>query len=225
MEALHRWPSSTPAGVRWLPSRAVGSCSPYRIVPGRNEKKAYAVLLYESRDIKTLENLSENRYPSFSEIKRVYQALANYLQIPQGIGEGIYYNFDIIDFAKKFKLDSQLVWNTIKTLEQEEHISFTENIFIPSKVEILADKTNLEDVEKTHPSTEITLKTLLRSYAGILNNLVLISEKQIAKVSYQSYEKVIEDLKVLNQLKIINYVAKKKRHNFILLIIETMLKA
>ena len=177
---------------------------------GRNEKKAYAVLLYESRDIKTLEKLSENRYPSFSEIKRVYQALANYLQIPQGIGEGIYYNFDIIDFAKKFKLDSQLVWNTIKTLEQEEHISFTENIFIPSKVEILADKTNLEDVEKTHPSTEITLKTLLRSYAGILNNLVLISEKQIAKVSYQSYEKVIEDLKVLNQLKIINYVAKKE---------------
>ncbi len=177
---------------------------------GRDENKAYAVLLYESLDIKTLEKLSEIRYPSFAEIKKVYQALANYLQIPQGIGEGIYYDFDLIDFAKKFKLDSQLILNTIKTLEQEEHISFTESIFIPSKVEVLADKTILEDVEKTHPELELTLKTLLRSYAGILNNAILISEKQIVKVSHQAYEKVIDDLRILHQLSIINYLERKE---------------
>ena len=177
---------------------------------GRDENKAYAVLLYESLDIKTLEKLSEIRYPSFAEIKKVYQALANYLQIPQGIGEGVYYDFDLIDFAKKFKLDSQLILSTIKTLEQEEHISFTESIFIPSKVEVLADKTILEDVEKTHPELELTLKTLLRSYAGILNNTILISEKQIVKISHQAYEKVIDDLRILHQLSIINYLERKE---------------
>jgi ATP-dependent DNA helicase RecQ len=177
---------------------------------GRDEKKAYAVLLCESADLKSLEKLSAIRYPSFADIKKVYQALANYLQIPQGIGEGMYYDFDLIDFVKKFKLDSQLVLNTIKTLEQEEHISFTENIFVPSKVEVVADKIILEDVEKTHPELELTLKSLLRSYAGILNNLVVISEKQLAKISHQSFEKINTDLIKLHQLSIINYIAKKK---------------
>ncbi len=177
---------------------------------GRDEKKAYTVLLYESIDIRTLEKISEIRYPSFTEIKKVYQALANYLQIPQGIGEGIYYDFDIVDFSKKFKLDSQLVLNTIKTLEQDEHISFTENIFVPSKVEVLADKNILEDIEKTHPNIELTLKTILRSYAGVLNNQVSISEKQLAKISHQTSEKVVDDLNILHQLSIIQYVAKKE---------------
>ncbi len=177
---------------------------------GRDDKRSYAVLLYENIDIKTLKNISAIKYPSFAEIKKVYQALANYLQIPQGIGEGMYYDFDLLDFSKKFKLDSQLVLNTIKTLEQEEHINPTDSIFIPSKIEILADKIILEDAEKTHPTIELTLKTLLRSYTGILNNLVSISEKQIAKISHQSYEKVIDDLKKLNQLSIIRYIEKKE---------------
>ena len=177
---------------------------------GRDDNRSYAVLLYENIDIKTLNKISEIKYPSFAEIKKVYQALANYLQIPQGIGEGIYYDFDLLDFSKKFKLDSQLVLNTIKTLEQEEHINLTDSIFIPSKIEVLADKIILEDVEKTHPTIELTLKTLLRSYTGILNNLVSISEKQIAKISHQPYEKVSDDLKILNQLSIIRYIEKKE---------------
>ncbi len=177
---------------------------------GRDDNRSYAVLLYENIDIKTLNKISEIKYPSFAEIKKVYQALANYLQISQGIGEGIYYDFDLLDFSKKFKLDSQLVLNTIKTLEQEEHINLTDSIFIPSKIEVLADKIILEDVEKTHPTIELTLKTLLRSYTGILNNLVSISEKQIAKISHQPYEKVSDDLKILNQLSIIRYIEKKE---------------
>ena len=177
---------------------------------GRDDNRSYAVLLYENIDIKTLNKISEIKYPSFAEIKKVYQALANYLQISQGIGEGIYYDFDLLDFSKKFKLDSQLVLNTIITLEQEEHINLTDSIFIPSKIEVLADKIILEDVEKTHPTIELTLKTLLRSYTGILNNLVSISEKQIAKISHQPYEKVSDDLKILNQLSIIRYIEKKE---------------
>ena len=177
---------------------------------GRDDKKAYAVLLYDNIDIKAFEQLSEIRYPNITIIRNVYQALANYLQLPIGVGEGNYYDFDLIDFIKKFKLDGQQVIHVLKTLEQEEHISFNEQIFVPAKVEILVDKNILEHIEKTHPTVEQTLKTLLRSYAGILNNEVAISEKQLAKVSHQSYEKIHEDLKQLKQLGIIQYHSRKE---------------
>ncbi|MBS4042744.1 MAG: RecQ family ATP-dependent DNA helicase [Chitinophagaceae bacterium] len=177
---------------------------------GRDDKKAYAVLLHDNIDMKVFEELSEIRYPSIAEIRKVYQALANYLQLPIGIGEGSYYDFDLIDFVKKFKLDSQLVLHVLKTLEQEEHISFNEQIFVPAKVEVLVDKNILQHIETTHPTVEKTLKTLLRSYAGILNNEIAVSEKQLAKVSHQSLEKINDDLKQLKQLGIIQYHAKKE---------------
>ena len=42
-----------------------------------------------------------NVIKNVEEIKNVYQAIANYLQLPVGAGEMQYYDFDLIDFSKK----------------------------------------------------------------------------------------------------------------------------
>ncbi|MFV3038175.1 hypothetical protein ACNI5A_34135, partial [Klebsiella pneumoniae] len=69
------------------------------------------------------------------------QAIADYLQIPVGIGEGIYYDFDISVFIKRFKLEAVVVMNVLKVLEQEGHIQFAENIFLPSQVNFACERT------------------------------------------------------------------------------------
>ena len=118
---------------------------------GRDGDKAYAVLLCHTQDILALEAMPGIRFPSITDIRKVYQSIADYLQVPIGIGEGNYYDFDLNEFIKNFKLDIHLVLNTFKVLEQEGHLAFTENIFFPSQVQFIVDKDVLMDFEQGHP--------------------------------------------------------------------------
>ena len=68
---------------------------------GRDLKKSFAVLLYDDSDITELEAMPDIRFPSLADIRNVYQSVCNYLQIPSGSNEGVYYDFDIGDFIKK----------------------------------------------------------------------------------------------------------------------------
>ena len=86
---------------------------------GRDGEKSFAVLLYDDNDITELEGLAAIRYPSLDDIKNVYQSVANYLQIPAGTGEGNYFDFDINDFVKKFKLNTHTAIYSLKALEQD----------------------------------------------------------------------------------------------------------
>ena len=177
---------------------------------GRDGKKSYAVLLYQSEDEKELEGLPNKRFPNTLEIKLVYQSIADYLQIPVGVGEGNYYDFDLIEFSKNFKLDSFLVMNVLKVLEQEGHLTFSENIFLPSQVKFTADKNMLHDAEKMYPQTDAVMKCLLRTYEGIYDNRVSINEKQVAKLCKLPYEKIYTDLGLLHKYGIIEYLPQKE---------------
>jgi ATP-dependent DNA helicase RecQ len=129
---------------------------------GRDGKKSYAVLVYQSENLTALTVLPDRRFPPVPEIKKVYQALADYLQVPVGIGEGQYFDFDLLEFIKNFKLENLLVINTLKVLEQEGHITFSETIFLPSQVNFITSKETLNQFETSHPETEALIKCLLR---------------------------------------------------------------
>src|SRR5258705_827973 len=107
---------------------------------GRDGKISYAVLLFDERDIKELENLTALRYPVLDDIRDLYQSVANYLQIPSGSGEGQYYDFDISDFLRKFKLNSHAALYSLKALEQDGWLAFNEQVFLPSSVSFTTDK-------------------------------------------------------------------------------------
>ena len=177
---------------------------------GRDNLKAYAVLLYQHEDLQALQALPELRFPSITEIRKVYQSLADYLQIPVGIGEGNYYDFDLNEFAKNFKHDVLLVINVLKVLEQEGHIHFNENIFIPSQAYFLIPKDALMDYEESHPQLEPVMKCMLRNYEGIMDNPVSVYEKQLAWLTQKKPEEVKEDLFRLKALGIIDYLPQKE---------------
>lgn len=177
---------------------------------GRDTKRAYAVLIYRPEDVDELQQLPDIRFPLMYDIRKVYQALADYLQIPVGSGEGCYYDFDLNEFVKNFKLDIHLVINTLKVLEQEGHLSFNENIFLPSQVRFTVPKEVLLDFEESHPALEPVMKCLLRTYEGIYDNRVSVHEKQIAKLSYKKVDAVKSDLFHLRSLGIIEYLPQKE---------------
>jgi len=84
---------------------------------GRDEQKAYAVLLFEEADRMDLEQRIFNSFPPIDTIKQVYQALANYFQIPIGSALNEAYNFNIIVFSEQYNLEVFTVFNCLKLLD------------------------------------------------------------------------------------------------------------
>jgi len=176
---------------------------------GRDGEKSFVVLLYDDNDITELEGLAAIRYPSLDDIKKVYQAVANYLQLPAGSGEGNYFDFDINDFVKKFKMNSHTAVYALKALEQDNWLSLNEQVFLPSKVKFITNKEALYDFERSHPELEPAIKALLRGYEGIFDFPTSISETALIRLLKKDVEEIKKDLYQLHQYGIIKYEPQK----------------
>ncbi len=176
---------------------------------GRDGQKSFAVLLYDNNDITELEGLAAIRYPSLDDIKKVYQSVANYLHIPAGTGEGNYFDFDINDFVKKFKLNTFTAVYALKALEQDDWLALNEQVFLPSKIKFTISKEALYDFEKTHPELEPAIKALLRGYEGIFDFPTAISETVLIRLLKKDIEEIKKDLYQLHQYRIIHYEPQK----------------
>ncbi len=178
---------------------------------GRDGKRAYAVLLYTSKEIQNLQEQSGIRYPGEAEIKRVYIAMMNHLQISAGSGEGISYDFDLAAFATAFKINILTATYAIKALEQEDMVSFNEVFFKPSTVVFTTNREELTDFEKQQPVLEPLLKGLLRSYEGIFDFPATIYETRLAQFIQTDVVQLKKDLQKLNNYGIISYSAQKDK--------------
>ena len=173
---------------------------------GRDGKMAYAVLLYDEKDLAELNEMITLRFPPRQEIRKVYQAIVNYLQIPAGSGAGQYYEFDMGDFIKKFKLESHTALYSLKALEQEGRFSFNEQVFISATVQFTATKAYLYEFEKNNLQLEPLIKALLRAYEGIFDHPSFISELSVAQLLKADKEMVKQQLTELDAAGIIEYI-------------------
>lgn len=184
---------------------------------GRDGKRAYAVLLYNNKEIESLQQQSDIRFPKEEEIKQVYTAIMNHLQVPAGSGEGISYDFDIAVFAPAFKLNILTATYSIKALEQEGVLGFNEVFFKPSTVVFTTNREELTDFEKQEPSLDSLIKGLLRSYEGIFDYPATVYESRLAKFIQTDAAILKNDLKKLNDYGIISYSAQKDKPQLTLL--------
>lgn len=175
---------------------------------GRDEQKAYAVMLYSERDITEMEARIPLQFPSLEEIREVFQAVVNYLQVPKGT-EGVYYDFDINEFVKRFSLNITTALSVLRILEQEGVWQLSESVYLPSRVEFVTGRERMDEYETANPSMEPLIKTLLRTYEGILENPVPVFEKQVARLMRIDEQDVIHDLQLLHRQAIIRYYPRK----------------
>jgi ATP-dependent DNA helicase RecQ len=184
---------------------------------GRDDKRAYAVLLYNNRELEELEEQTNIRFPSEEAIKHIYTALMNHLQVAAGSGEGISFDFDIAVFANAFKLNILTATYAIKALEQEDILSLSEIFFKPSTILVTVNKSDLTEFEKIHPEYEPVLKGLLRSYGGIFDYPVTFFESQLAKFINKDIETLKKELWCLNDYGITLYSPQKDKPQITLL--------
>jgi ATP-dependent DNA helicase RecQ len=178
---------------------------------GRDGKRSYAVLLWSKKELNVLDETVDKKFPGIDEIRKVYKALMNHLQIPEGMGEGNYYELDASSFIKDFKLDPGTALSVLKTLEQDELLYFNDQVFVQPKLQVIAGRERLIEFEAQQPSFERLIKTVLRTYEGVIDQPVNINEKIIASMLGISHEEVTNKLIELNKYRIVEYIPKKER--------------
>jgi ATP-dependent DNA helicase RecQ len=173
---------------------------------GRDEQKAYAVLLYNELDRQKQQRRFEVSFPSVDEIKQVYHYLANYYQLAYGAGEGLSFDLELADFSSRFKLDALKSLNALKFLEQGEYLSFNESVFLPSRFQFNIEHDELYNFQIQNPAWDPFIKTLLRSYGGAFDNYARIREFDIARRTNLSVQQVTDALQQLNEFDVLNYL-------------------
>jgi len=173
---------------------------------GRDEKKAYAVLLYNSSDQTRQEKIFELSFPSVDEIKAVYHHLGSLYSVAYGAGEGLSFDLDVGAFCAKYKLDVVKTLNALKFLEQSEYLAFSESVFLPSRFRFEVRHDELYNFQIQNAGWDAFVKTLLRSYGGAFENYVRLKEFDVARRANLSVQQVIEGLKQLQQLNVLTYL-------------------
>jgi ATP-dependent DNA helicase RecQ len=179
---------------------------------GRDEKKAYAVALFNKIDLEELSDSIERKYPSVEVLKRVYQALANYYKIAIGGGEFAAFDFDIQEFTGIFGLAVNETHYTLKLLEEEGFIQLSENFADPAKIHFLVDNRQLYDFQIRYQEFDSFIKVILRMYGGeVFTEYVRISESELAQVYFAPEPEVIRKLRFLMERDILIYEPRKDK--------------
>ena len=173
---------------------------------GRDEKRAYPVLLFNESDIVQLEKRFEQSFPSVAEIKQIYHALGNYYQLAYGAGEGLVFDFDPGDFCSRFKLDVIKTLSAFKFLERDEYVSLTESVYLPSRVRLIVAPEDLYRFQIENAAYDAFIKLLLRSYGGLFDQYTQIRESEIARRTGKTTKEVVQLLQKLEDLEILSYM-------------------
>lgn len=184
---------------------------------GRDGKRSYAVVLYDHADVLGIEKNLEQQFPTIEELQRVYNALGNYLQLPEGAGEGESYDFDLIAFAKSFGLELAKTHQALKLLQSQGLIELSESVLLSPRLRIVVSDQELYRFQVENEKFDPLLKVLLRSYGGLFDHFVKIDESQIALRVKLPVEKVQSDLRFLEKAGIIHYEPLKNKPQVTLL--------
>ena len=177
---------------------------------GRDEQKAYAVVLYAASDRATLHRRIPETYPDKEYIRQVYEKLQFYYQMAMGDGIGCMREFNIEDFCRKFKLFPVPVDSALKILTQAGYLQYTDEQDNASRLLFTLQRDELYKLREQDDKTELLVRTLLRSYTGLFTDYAFINEDSLATRTGLNRRQVYEILMRLSKQRILKYIPRKK---------------
>lgn len=173
---------------------------------GRDGKKAFPVLLYQQGDKDRLLKNVKLSFPSVAFIQQVYHHLCNHFQIPYGAGEGLTFDFDVVAFIKKYKIETIPTLSALKFLEKDGWLAVSEAVFIPSRFKFEVNHQELYKIQVQYERYDKLIKAILRSYGGVFDDYITINEYEFAKKLGVSYEQIVGLIHALVKMEIASYI-------------------
>lgn len=173
---------------------------------GRDGRQARSVIFIGPADEKDLIQRYLENFPDLGFIRRLYQALANHLQLAVGSGEMQAFDFDLPAFAREYQLPLMRCYQALQILEREGILSLNDSVGQASRVKLQVDRTTLYDFQLRNPALDGFIKTLTRSYGGLETEYAPISETLLARRHKSSKSRIVDILRHLKSHGILDYI-------------------
>lgn len=177
---------------------------------GRDGKKAYAVLLYDSSDARKLSKRVAQTYPEKEYIRDVYEHLAYFFQVGTGTGRGRTFEFSIDKFCVTYKYFPVLVNSALQILERSGYIHYEADPDNSARILFLLERNDLYFLENTTKETEAVITALLRLYGGLFTDYVYIDEGFVGNEAGLTQPQVYMVLKELSKRHIVDFIPRRR---------------
>ena len=172
---------------------------------GRNGETAFSFLLANKNDITKQENLLQTKYPDIKDIINIYQNISSYLQIAVGDNIEEYLAFDIEKFAKRYGHSTLQVYYSIKYLEKEELLKFSDENFSRSRFKFIKTNNELYKFQISNRYFDSFIRVLLRTYSNAFNNFVTVDIISLEKKTNSNTDNILILFNKLKELEIIDF--------------------
>ena len=172
---------------------------------GRNGETSFSFLLANKNDITKQENLLQTKYPYIDDVINIYQNISSYLQIAVGDNIQEYLAFDIEKFAKRYGHSTLQVYYSIKYLEKEELLKFSDESFSNSRFKFIKTNNELYKFQISNRYFDSFIRVLLRTYSNAYNNFVAVDIISLAKKTNSNTDKILILFNKLKELEIIDF--------------------
>jgi ATP-dependent DNA helicase RecQ len=166
---------------------------------GRDEQKAFAVLLYDPSDKTKARKRVADNYPDEETLHNVYHKTCNYLGVGADSGQGATFFIDVFDLCKKMHLPVFPTYSALHLLSQMGYFGFDEEQEIHPRVRLRVSRRELEEYRLNEEENSL-LEHLMREYTGIFTDLQYV----------HGLDDKHQVLVALAQKRIIDYVPRTK---------------
>ena len=148
---------------------------------GRDGLPSYAVLVWNPSDVARMKKLCAQAFPSLEYTEDIYRRIHLFYEIPYDTGMGRELKFSLEEFCSRYKLGRSQAHYAIRYLERTGHLSYCEDVDIPTRVKIAVDRNALYGIELPEPEMATLLELLMRRYEGIFSYPVRIDEEKLSR--------------------------------------------
>ena len=142
---------------------------------GRDEKQAYAVLLYDVSDkTKARKRIGDN-YPPKEFVAEVYQKTCDFLSVGAGSGRGHTFFLNMSDLCRVMRLPMLPAYSALHLLSQAGYLDFQEEQEIQPRVQIRVSRQEIGQYAISRQQEQL-LELLMRRYPGIFTDLQYIHD-------------------------------------------------
>ena len=176
---------------------------------GRDGQKAYAVLLYNGHDNRTLQKRVEDTFPPKEYVQQVYEHLAYFYQIGVDSGEGCTFEFPIDKFCATFKHFPIRANAVLILLQRAGYIDYEPNPDNNARVRFLLRRDDLYRLDSLSEKENDVVISLLRNYGGLFTDYGYVDESYIAQEAGLDRNQTYMVLINLSKKRIIDFIPRK----------------
>ena len=177
---------------------------------GRDGKKSYAILLYNSgNDERNLKKRIKENFPEKDEIRTIYEHLAYFYQIGVDSGRDATFEFPIDKFCIYFHHFPIQVDAALHILTRAGYIYYNSEPDTKARIHFILSRDELYRLGEQTGEEEMVISALLRSYPGLFTDYRYVDESYIADLVGLDRNQTYHILQNLSRKRIINFIPRK----------------